>query len=341
MSFIGGFFGLELPPAGAPGLASFWKMPIDPAFTFANARSALAALLASVDPPRLWLPAYVCRSVAQAAQAANLAVSYYPLSDSLQPDTRLLDSAAKAGDMILAVDYFGRPPEAAFLDFVGRRGDLKFVEDACQAIDTGADPWGHWCLRSPRKLVGVADGGFVVPADRILDAHRSLFEPGLDSYQAACMRFEDEAEQANGEWHAVNQSREHAEKVARRRMTRLSRTVLAGLPVEEIAGRRRANFMALAGKLEKIMFLPAAPPRFVPFGFPIRLARGLRDRVSAELIAQGIFAAIHWSDLPSPEVFTAAHSLAAEFLTLPCDHRYDPHAMLRMANIVLETVNRP
>jgi hypothetical protein len=341
MSFIGGFFGLELPPAPAgTALAGFWGMPPDPALTYSNGRSALAALIASVKPPKLWLPAYLCRSLVEAAQAAHTTVGYFAVDDSLHPDTPFLDSAARCGEMILAVDYFGQPPGAEFLDFARRRGDLLFVEDASQAFDTGAPQWGRWCLRSPRKLVGVPDGGFLCPAAGIQDAERSVAAADLSPYQAACLRFEDEHEQANASWHAANQRREAAECVARRRMSRLSRELLRRLPVEPIAARRRANFRILAGTLDKLMFPPVRQASFVPFGFPVRVARELRFGLCANLAAKGIFPAIHWSDLPSPPTFGAAHGLASELLTLPCDQRYEPDAMLRMADIVREAVER-
>ena len=340
MSFIGGFFGLELPPANGAGLGSFWGMPADPALTYANARSALAALLVSIGPSRLWLPSYICRSVVQAAEAANTPFSFFPVDDSLQPDLGFLDSAAQTGEMVLAVDYFGRAPDAVFLDFVERRGDLLFVEDACQAFDTGAGQWGRWCLRSPRKLVGVPDGGFVIPADTIAAARRSLSRPALEAWQAAGIRFEDEDEQANALWHSLNQSREAAEGVTSRRMSRLSRELLARLPVEPIADRRRANFRTLADTLEEFMVLPAKEPSFVPLGFPVRLRDGLNISVRSALIAQGIFPAQHWGDLPCPAAFTAAHSLASELLTLPCDQRYQPSDMQRVARIVRETLDR-
>jgi len=340
VTFLGGFFGLELPAAHACGLASFWKLPGNPALTFANGRSALAALLASVRPPRLWLPSYICRSVAEAASATATPVSYFPVDESLQPDTSWLESGARPGEMVLAVDYFGRAPGREFLDFANERQDLLFVEDACQAVDTGAAPWGRWCLRSPRKLVGVPDGGFVVPADGIAEGGWSVLEPQMDVYRAACLRFEDEEERANGLWHEANQRREARETVSTRRMSRLSRELLARLDVAPIADRRRANYRTLAGVLGDTMFLRDANPAFVPLGFPVRLPAARRDHVRGALIAQGIFPALHWTDVPSAATFGAAHVLAAELLTLPCDQRYQPFEMERMARTLVEILNR-
>lgn len=340
MSFIGGFFGLELPPVAGPGLASFWEMPVNSAHTYVNGRSALAALLATLTPAKLWLPAYICRSVLQSAEATNTPVGYFPVDEALEPDAHFLDSAVKPGEMVLAADYFGRAPNASFLDFVARRDDLLFVEDACHAFDTGAPRWGHWCLRSPRKLVGVADGGFLVPAEGALDRRTSVAQAALMNHQAACMRFEDEDEEISARWHEINQSREASEHVSDGRMSRLSRQLLTRLQPEPIADRRRENFSTLAGKLGEIMFLPDRQPAFVPLGFPVRLRETLRNQVRVDLVAKGIFPALHWIDLPSPTTFTAAHTLASELLTLPCDQRYQPFDMERMAQILMETLYR-
>jgi hypothetical protein len=340
VTYVGGFFGIELPPEHGSGLASFWHMPEDPGLTFCNGRSALAALLASVGTPKIWLPAYVCRSVAEAAAAAGTPISYFPVDEALQPDTSILETSARAGDMVLAIDYFGRPPGDPFLDFVKRRPDLNFVEDACHAVDTGTRQWGRWCLRSPRKLVGVPDGGFVVPAGGIVQSRRSAPQPGVAAYQAACLRFEDEDECANESWHQANQRREATEEVSLRRMTRMSRELLARIPLEPIADMRRANFRALAGMLEAHRYLADKDPAFVPMGFPVRLRPDLRDQVRSDLIARGIFPAVHWNDPPSPTAFASAHVLAAELLTLPCDQRYRPVDMERLAQIVRESLNR-
>lgn len=156
------------------------------------------------------------------------------------------------------------------------------------------------------------------------------------NYQAACMRFEDEDEKAGARWHEINQSREASEHVSQGRMSRLSRELLTRLQPQPIADRRRENFRILAGKLEQIMFLPDRQPAFVPLGFPVRLRETLRNQVRSDLIAKGIFPALHWIDPPSPPAFTVAHTLASELLTLPCDQRYQPSDMERLAQILMD-----
>ena len=346
MAVIGGFFGIELPGGDNAGLAALWQMPTDPRHTFANARSALAALLKQERPPTLWLPAYICPSVPAAAQHAATPTRYFPVGESLEPDTAYLDAAARRGDMVLLVDYFGQPPGADFRRFVTSRPDLLFVEDAAQALNTGAAGWASWRLHSPRKLAGVPDGGFLVPSagfaavaladDRAGPTH----DTALTASHAAWLRFEDEDESANHAWHLANQTREAAETVTTRPMSRLSRELLQRLDGEAIGQRRSANYQALASTLERVMFSPETKPRHIPFGFVIRLDPAIRSAVRQALIDAGIFPAIHWQTLPSPAHFTIAHRLAAELLTLPCDHRYTPADMEKMAQIVSQTLAR-
>jgi dTDP-4-amino-4,6-dideoxygalactose transaminase len=339
MRFIGGFFGLELAPESAAGLADFWQMPGDPALCFANARSALAALVASLRPTKVWLPAYLCSSLLAAFDAVG-SVEFYPVDESLEPDVELLEAAVRPHALVLAIDYFGQPPHRRFLDFVRSRPDLRFVEDAAQAFDTGIAPWGGWVLRSPRKLVGVADGGFVSPATDIAPDCRACAAPDPHIRQAALARFEDLDGTANDSWHAANQSRESSERVSAMRMSRLSRELLRRAPVAPLAARRRENFDVLATRLAPYRFRPQATLSHVPLGFPIRLRTDERARVRDALHAQGIFPAVHWADLPSPTSFTVAHRLAGELLTLPCDHRYAPSDMERVAQVVGDELKR-
>jgi dTDP-4-amino-4,6-dideoxygalactose transaminase len=328
---IGGFFGLEL-PAPRGGFAELWHVTEGP--TFANARSAFAALIQAVDPPRVWLPAYICEELVKVVPGEKLA--FYPVGEKLMPVTGILESSTRPGDIVLGVNYFGRPPHLAFLEFVERRQDLVFVEDCAQSIDTGMPPWGHWRLFSPRKLMGVPDGGLLLASSThplTVPPSSPMFD--MSTFEASIRRFEDEGETQNAAWHAANQMRESAESVSNRRMSRLSGALLHLLDPTPIIARRRANFAALQERLTRLSFLNDGSPAYVPFGFPIRLARGKRDGIISELASTGIFVARHWNKLPSPaQIFQNEHRLASELMTLPCDQRYGPDDIARIAAAV-------
>ena len=328
---IGGFFGLELPePRG--GFAELWQ--VTGGATFTNARSAFAALIQTVDPPRVWLPAYICEELVKVVPEERLA--FYPVGQKLMPATDILESSTRPGDMVLGVNYFGRPPNHAFLEFIEQRQDLVFVEDCAQAIDTGIPPWGHWRLFSPRKLMGIPDGGLLLASrthSMTVPSSPPLFDMLI--FEPSLRRFEDEMETQNAVWHAANLMRERAETVSNRRMSHLSGALLHLLDPTRIIARRRANFAVLQERLTQLSFLKDGSPNYVPFGFPIRVARGKCDGIIVELASTGIFVARHWSNLPSPaEIFQEEHRLAAELMTLPCDQRYSLDDMARIASAV-------
>lgn len=331
--FIGGVFPLE-PTEAAPGadsLLAMWSRDASFVHGFGNARSALAWLLRRARPHRLWLPGFICVEAASAAAAAGMAPLWYDVDASLAP---LLDEAALGpGDAVLAVDYFGRPPPPEFRAMAARRRDVLWIEDRAQAMAPGVD-WGDVLLLSPRKLLGVADGGLLVgrgsaprlpgpvlpaPADPAL-----LWRPLLE-------RFEDET--ANARWYGSYQASESAQPVTPVAMTALSRAILARSPAGPPCRARRRNFATLARLLPEFAAIGETEPEWAPFGFPMRLA----DPAAASriLAGSGMFCPRHWAALPSPrESCPGAHDLAAHLLTLPCDQRYDEAAMVRLATRV-------
>lgn len=345
---IGGFFELALEDDNSPhNVQSHWGLQDSAQIGFSNARSALSALLKESDPPRLFLPAYICQSVVDACVEANCAIIYYGLNDSLEPDVPFLERIAKTGDAILAVNYFGRSAGDCFITFANKHPEITFIEDCAQSFDTGQKPWGNWRLFSPRKLVGVADGGFIVhtgsgPAPYSILPDRAINPEADIIWKAALLRAEDPDGTSNDLWHSINQQREKSIKVNRQRITDLSHETLTKLNASAIASKRRSNYTTLHKQLSSIALYKNNELKGVPFGYPVRVEAERRDVLAAVLIAERIFHAIHWSTLPSPAAaFPREHSLSREILTLPCDQRYDDQDMARIAAITKKSMGLP
>ncbi len=213
-------------------------------------------------------------------------------------------------------------------------------------MDTGQRPWGDWRLFSPRKLVGVSDGGLLTPcSDRanVLTGICSVRDlRGMaDVVQPQLARFEDEDEAHNEVWYGLNKSKEASLPISDRRISRLTWGLLGLLDANSIAERRRQNFAMLAAQLRAWGLLPDQQPLYVPFGYPVRLPPGQRATVRAYLHERRIFPAVHWTELPSPaNEFPSEHGLADELLTLPCDQRYGEAEMNRLAETFLDAMRR-
>ena len=334
--YIGGFFERALPEGIVDmSILSAWGVGHDVG-GFINARSALSALLKHLNISRVLLPAYSCMSLMDACSGHH--VKFYPLTKSLDPDVTILSGVAKPGDAILAINYFGKAPSKQFLEFLRQHKDIIFIEDCAQSLSTGIPPWGDWRLFSPRKLVGVADGGFIVPEDENdKSLAMDLIQEGSvnERWAAAQLRFEDKEGAFNSLWHSANQKHEAARTVKNEGMSNLSYDLLSKLDIASIVQRRKNNYKALYSVLSNWSLLKDGKPNYAPFGFPIRVPQAVRDRLVTALIEDNIFPAIHWRDLPSPESdFKFEHQLSKEVVTLPCDQRYKSEDMDYIATSV-------
>lgn len=310
-------------------MLSFWGVTAENAWTFANARSALAQLVRQLAPKRLVLPAYICPELTSAA-SDRMPIEFYSLSDDLSPDIAAVQRIIQSGDCVVAVDFFGQAPNREFQEFVSTRTDISWVEDRAQALDPGQAPWGDWVLYSPRKLFGIPDGGILVRAEGSVPRARYAKSSGPDRAGPRAMRRDDHEERDSDTWYAEYRAIEASMRVSCEPMSVRSHARLREIDVERVIDRRRTNFSALAARLSDFAFFPLDEPHFTPLGFPIRVVD--RDRVWHRLCERRVFPARYWQQLPSESaIFPAEHALSQELLFLPCDQRYDESDMAQMA----------
>lgn len=332
---IGGFLPLDAEPRHPDGGAlACWGVTSENAWMFSNARSALAYLLREARTRRLLLPAYICPELSALADR-EMDIHFYPLLDDLSPNTAALASKMRAGDCILAVDYFGRPPSGDFQAFVAEHPEVLWVEDRAQALDPGCAEWAPWVLYSPRKLFGVPDGGILKSTMGSVPA--AAYEGGGEAERAGprILRRDDADERDNEVWYAAYRAVEEAMAVSREPMSQLTCGHLRAIDVEAVCCRRRENFKSLNELLGNAVMADGCTPAYVPFGFPVRVAG--RDDVCDRLREKRVFAARYWQSLPSDAAeFPTEHAFGKELLLLPCDHRYDRSDMERVAQIFEE-----
>ncbi|MHB8528487.1 MAG: aspartate aminotransferase family protein [Caulobacteraceae bacterium] len=326
---IGGVMGAEA--CGAPASASLWNMWADGwshQSTFRSARSALAALLAHRQIRRVWLPAYVCVSIAKGAWASGAQVCFYPCGAGLDPDFRTLGRELSGGDAIVGVDYFGRAHDEGWLALRQRYDDLTWIEDRAQALDPGVPPWGEALIYSPRKLVGVGDGGLLFGNEVLPLPSGTVCDPDLWAPEDA--RALDPDGLRPEAWRPAFRKREAAFHVDGLGASARTLTALRRLPARPIAEIRRKNWASLARELADFALWPDLDPSFVPLAFPI-LVRDPSAAVLA-LAERRIWAPRHWSELPSgADKFPDARWLSEHCLSLPLDQRYGSAEMWRIA----------
>lgn len=302
---------------------------------FVNARSAFAALAAAFPQAVVWLPAFLCEDMAQSAYADR--TRFYPVEDGFEPELDIVTAEAKAGDLVLVVAYFGLPVSQRVWATLARRRDLRIVEDRAQALGPGLGDGPDWRLHSPRKLLGVADGGLLIARDDTAFLPRPSGAPESTALWAApLLRQADPLGRDNAAWHAANQAKEAAMGVTSQAITDLSLAILSQTSLETLAGARLRNWRTLDARLRRWSALPADPAA-PPLGYVLRLDPQSRDRLLRGLHAERIFAAVHWPRTAGPpEAFPREARWTRELITLPCDHRYVAADMARIAGRVTD-----
>lgn len=352
---IGGVLGLEEPPDAPPAPGGSVDRPPslrEPALWLADARSALALLVDELRPARVHLPALVCEAVVEAVRG-RAEVVFHPLAEDLVGPAPGALADVASGELVVAVDWLGFRTAGGELARARARGAV-IVEDASQTLWTegaGAD----FVVHSPRKVVGVPDGGILRATGARPLPRRALApppEPWWSTSLAACRERAafDRARAAGGaagerSWFALFRRAEAAAPVGAFATSALTRRLLAGpLDWAEIARRRRANWLRLRELLapavgaELALPRPELPADVVPLGFPVRLAR--REDVRVALFAREIFPPVHWPiEGVVPARFEREHALARELATLPCDQRYDAGDMERVARFLIAALH--
>ena len=331
---LGGMFGQEPTAPESPRSDPPFARPGD--LWLVNARSALDVLCEQLRPPRVWLPAYLCPVLIDVVVKRRIPLEFF---DALP--TRPLPASAlaevRAGELVVVIDYFGFPVDSMLLAALRQRG-ATVVEDACQALlSTSVGLEADYVLYSPRKFLGVAEGGLLgVRHGRPLDVPLAPApQPWLDeAQQAADARACFDRGQGDRRWYAQFQHVEATQPCGPLAIGDRSREVLQTYPHFSCdAQRRRANFARLHERLSNYSPYSTLPPEVVPLGYPIVLAN--RESVQRALFAANMFPPVHWPLAGHvPAEFVEAHRLSERLLTLPLDQRCSFDRLDAMAEIV-------
>lgn len=338
---IGGMFGLEEMSSYNTHTPPFFESGD---IFLVNARSGILLLISLLSPPSVWVPSFLCNALLQPIYKSDARINFYEVDyDLVVPSLDWIDNV-KSGDLVVFISYFGFPYDWSYAAAVREKG-AWVLEDACQALLSRTErQFSDFVLFSPRKFLGVPDGG-ILAINRGVDFHDiKLQSPPerwwLKALSATILRREFDICGGDRDWFKLFQEIEAECPVGHYSMSELTRLLLiCALDYSKIAQQRVSNYQVLAGELSHVVIFPELPSQVVPLGFPIRLKN--RDAVRQRLFNHDIYPPIHWMIQGIvPSEFRESHRLAAQIMTLPCDQRYDSEDMHRMAQLILEVLGK-
>jgi dTDP-4-amino-4,6-dideoxygalactose transaminase len=334
---IGGLFGL-------PTVSDLHAGCIPPFFTdrsllLVNARSGISYLVDLLSPAQVWVPSYLCASILQAI-GSTARIQFYEVNDDLVIPSLHWLADVQSRDLVILIDYFGYPCDSLCVRQAQEQG-AWVLEDACQALlSRGVGRFSDFVLYSPRKFLGVPDGG-ILAVNHEVDLENTAFgrpptEWMLKALLAVVLRREFDQHGGTRRWFELFQEVERDHPIGNYAMSELSNMLLTNaFDYPAIAKRRVDNYRFLAEELGDIALFPDLPPGVVPLGFPIRVRN--RDQIRQVLFEHKIYPPVHWPiEGIVPAEFSDSHRLSTEVMTLLCDQRYCRGDMARMAQLVLQ-----
>jgi hypothetical protein len=315
---IGGYQGLELP---------FFDAMLNQATARINsARSAIKVILNAVSAPKIWLPAYTCDAVVEAAKDLNISFEYYQISPTFD-----VDAAVRLGksEYILIIDYFGTSGDSVKRS-LKRFGHASTIVDCSQAYfseHTGAlaTVW------SPRKFFGLPDGGLLYSDDPRIKQPENRDNTSAKRMGHLISRLTNSPEKAYQKYLEAERAIADMPVLG---MSELTERLLYSLDYETAKIARAWNARYLHDHLGKYNQLDlnlddTTAPLCYPFLPNVNAASRL------ELIKNRVFVPSYW-----PEVLTRVEEGSFEWdlvtngLFLPCDQRYTEHDMDRLVHLL-------
>lgn len=318
---IGGYFELELPVRN-----TFLHSD---GYCVNSGRNALELILSHIaDLVKLWIPYYTCEVVVEPLKKHGIPYSFYSINQRLEIAE---DLELCSGEYLLLTNYFGIK-DRYVNEMAGRYGDRLIVDNA-QSYYSKPIP-GIKTFYSPRKFVGVPDGGIAFTGEKV-DITQYPVDCSWDRCSHLLKRLDIDAGAGYVDFKAnshmlVNQPI--------RQMSNLTRTLLSSIDFERIKKIRRDNFSFLHERLgESNKLLIDSFGGDCPMVYPYCTDdEGLRKK----LIDNRIFVATYWPNVLSwcsQEAFE--YSLAQMIIPLPVDQRYSIIEMEKIVTLISQKWN--
>ncbi|TCV94954.1 hypothetical protein EC912_103447 [Luteibacter rhizovicinus] len=315
---IGGYMSLEC----GQGTPLAW---MEGALSFQSARDAMAAYFEAIAPRRIWMPHFICESAVEAVLGIA-PMERYPLNESFAPES---DLDVTPDDVIVIVDYFGLCGSAV-TQAAAAYSHAHVLIDASQSLFFPPIP-GISLVTSPRKFVGVPDGGFLLTETTVTPPLKADELASIMRCQPLLLRAAGLREEGYARFRETERTLEITQPHA---MSQLTHGLLAGIDFNAVAHQRRSNFDFLAEQLGHLVPAGLMPNRSsVPLCFPVHARNPAGTRES--LRSQGVFSPHYWPGVAIPPRDASGEMLAHGIVCLPCDQRYDKEDMISICRAFL------
>jgi hypothetical protein len=310
----------------------------EPKLLFLSARCGIKFLIDTLRPAQVWMPSYLCCDIIDAVDPQVTELRFFEVGYDLEVTSLDWLDVLLPGSLVMLIDYFGFPCNDHVAKEAKARGAF-ILENATQALlSTHVGRQSDFLLFSPRKTLGVPDGGILrylrdgaLPPAHLIPPPQEWW---LKALEACIARREFDRYGGVRRWFDLFRQLEAAYPLGPYRMSELSEMLLESVfDYPAIAQARRANYAYLAESFAEHALINRLDENTVPLGFPIRLRK--RDEVRQFLFDHGVYPPVHWQIKECvPAQFVESHRLSAHIMTIPCDQRLGRDDVMRISDLL-------
>lgn len=320
MRAIGGYFELELRNFGD-------NFPHSQCPAFNSGRHALEYIFRQLDKQikKVYIPYYTCDVILEPLRRLNIGYKFYHIDNNLE-----ITNIPKLSEneYLIVNNYFGI--KDSYIESLFQKLGDRLIVDNAQAFYAPEHP-GLKSIYSPRKFVGVPDGGFAFTAIRTNLSFENDF-----STDRSCFLLRRIDKDAQSGYKEFKDSSHSLSNSPIRKMSLLTRRLLESIDFSEIQKIRRRNFEFLHNELRLTnkLNIPDIATFKCPMVYPFRCSdKSLRSR----LINKQIFVATYWPNIKDwCNKNDTEYQLMNEIIPLPIDQRYNIEDMKRIINVIKE-----
>jgi len=321
MKVIGGYFGLE------PYSRSIMPPWIDECIQVQSGRMALLLEITKRMPKIIWLPYYYCDAVSCLLKKSGYSVDYYTLREDF---SIVMPHQFSSEDLLVFVDYFGISGDSVRRDINSLGLADNAVVDACMSLWFDIDR-DVPIFYSPRKFIGVPDGGWLrnskvslnlarekMPISQIREAHLHSraggnLEKGRDEFTTAEKSFNDD--------------------LSPNCMSATTKKMISSVDFDGVFNKRISNYTYLKSGLESVgLNCPEIPSGACPLCCPVKYSDAANLKMV--LMTEQIYCPHYWPDIVVPSYDKKSLELLNKTLFLPIDHRYTSNDMDKIIQVI-------
>lgn len=312
---IGGYFSLELP---------LYEEYHKRAIKLNTGRNCLEYILRYRQCKKIYIPFYTCNSILEPILKLGVDYEFYHINRHFELEKNI---ELRKDEVLLYTNYYGLKQD--YVKFLVQHYGEKLIIDNTQAFFaiplTGTDTF-----YSCRKFFGVPDGAYLYT-----NGHVDIQLEQDFSYNRMNHLINSIDHSQEYAFNAFHNSEESLKNQDTKKMSKLTQRIMQSIDYEEIARKRKDNFLYLHKELNDSNLLNFYISKdTTPLIYPYFSED---EKLREHLISNKIYVAQYWPNvLKWTDKDSIEYSLAVKMIPLPIDQRYSKEDM----NYIIKTINR-